>query len=106
MCATFIGSTFSHRPLPGVRKSGIPEGTEIPAPVRTTARSAWPQQVGEAARVGRGGGGRHFPWNFGWRLPRKAPMPSFASSDPNTLAKPSPSTCEALVELGLGARPS
>ncbi len=37
MCATSIGSTFSHSPVPGVRKSGIPDGTEIPAPVRTTA---------------------------------------------------------------------
>src|SRR5918998_1143207 len=37
MCATSIGSTFAHRPVIGVRKSGIPDGTEIPAPVRTTA---------------------------------------------------------------------
>src|SRR5215208_6369919 len=44
MCATFIGSTFSHSPLPGVRKSGMPDGTEIPAPVRPTARSAWPSR--------------------------------------------------------------
>ena len=36
MWATSIGSTFSQTPLPGVRKSGIPEGTEIPAPVRAT----------------------------------------------------------------------
>ena len=36
MWATFIGSTFSQMPLPGVRKSGMPEGTEMPAPVRTT----------------------------------------------------------------------
>src|SRR5215475_10942944 len=40
MWATFIGSTFSQSPLPGVRKSGIPEGTETPAPVSTTADSA------------------------------------------------------------------
>src|SRR4051812_46815650 len=33
MCATSIGLTFSHMPFPGVRKSGIPDGTEIPAPV-------------------------------------------------------------------------
>ncbi len=39
MCATSIGSTFSHRPFPGVRKSGIPEGTLIPAPVRATVHS-------------------------------------------------------------------
>src|SRR5688572_14211797 len=40
MCATFIGSTFSQMPLPGERKSGIPEGVEIPAPVRATTDSA------------------------------------------------------------------
>ena len=40
MWATSIGSTFSHSPVRGLRKSGIPDGTEIPAPVRTTARSA------------------------------------------------------------------
>ena len=37
MCATSIGSTFSQSPVPGVRKSGIPEGTDTPAPVSTTA---------------------------------------------------------------------
>src|SRR5919198_2300849 len=37
MWATFIGSTFSHRPLPGVRKSGMPDGTDTPAPDSTTA---------------------------------------------------------------------
>src|SRR6267378_4053429 len=36
MWATSMGSTFAHRPVPGVRKSGIPEGTEMPAPVRAT----------------------------------------------------------------------
>src|SRR5918998_1231529 len=40
MWATSIGSTFSHSPVPGVRKSGIPEGTEIPAPVRATTEPA------------------------------------------------------------------
>ncbi|MEA2159162.1 MAG: hypothetical protein QOD66_1542 [Solirubrobacteraceae bacterium] len=39
MWATSIGLTFSHNPLPGVRKSGIPDGTDTPAPVSTTARS-------------------------------------------------------------------
>ena len=39
MWATSIGSTFSQSPFPGVRKSGMPEGTETPAPVSTTARS-------------------------------------------------------------------
>src|SRR5919106_7038896 len=40
MWATSMGSTLSHSPLPGVRKSGIPDGTEIPAPVRATTESA------------------------------------------------------------------
>src|SRR5919107_755350 len=40
MWATSIGSTFSHRPFPGVRKSGMPEGTEMPAPVSATTVSA------------------------------------------------------------------
>jgi hypothetical protein len=40
MWATAIGSTFSHSPVPGERKSGIPEGTEIPAPVRATTERA------------------------------------------------------------------
>src|SRR5918994_2946582 len=39
MWATSIGSTFSQIPFPGVRKSGIPEGTEIPAPVSATVHS-------------------------------------------------------------------
>ena len=40
MCATSIGSTFAHSPVPGERKSGIPDGTEIPAPVSATTRPA------------------------------------------------------------------
>src|SRR5690349_17816871 len=40
MCATSIGSTFAHRPVIGVRKSGMPEGTDTPAPVSTTAGPA------------------------------------------------------------------
>src|SRR3954447_24481230 len=40
MCATSIGLTFSQIPVPGERKSGMPDGTEMPAPVSTTARSA------------------------------------------------------------------
>src|SRR5688500_3540228 len=39
MCATSIGFTFSHSPVPGLRKSGIPDGTDTPAPVSATARS-------------------------------------------------------------------
>src|SRR5205823_11053219 len=38
MWATSIGSTFSQIPVPGERKSGIPEGTEIPAPVSATVQ--------------------------------------------------------------------
>ena len=40
MWATSIGSTFSHSPVPGERKSGIPDGTEIPAPVSATTERA------------------------------------------------------------------
>ncbi len=40
MWATSIGSTFSHSPVPGERKSGIPDGTEIPAPVSATTEPA------------------------------------------------------------------
>src|ERR1700761_8941527 len=40
MWATSIGSTFSQIPSPGERKSGIPDGTEIPAPVNATTEPA------------------------------------------------------------------
>ena len=40
MWATSIGSTFAHSPVPGDRKSGIPDGTEIPAPVSATTDPA------------------------------------------------------------------
>src|SRR3954470_24135748 len=40
MWATSIGSTFSHSPEPGARKSGTPDGTEIPAPVSATTEPA------------------------------------------------------------------
>src|SRR6516164_8974810 len=40
MCATSIGSTCCHRPVPGERKSGMPEGTDTPAPVRATTERA------------------------------------------------------------------
>src|SRR3982074_365741 len=40
MWATSIGSTFSQTPVPGERKSGIPDGTEIPAPVSATTEPA------------------------------------------------------------------
>src|SRR5437016_1290748 len=52
MCATCIGSTFSHRPLPGVRKSGIPDGTEMPAPVSATTELA--PRTSSARRAERG----------------------------------------------------
>src|SRR3954462_1837906 len=48
MCATSIGLTFAHSPLPGERKSGIPDGTEIPAPVSATTDSA--SRIREASR--------------------------------------------------------
>jgi hypothetical protein len=35
--ATSMGSYLSHNPDPIERKSGIPEGVEIPAPVNATA---------------------------------------------------------------------
>src|SRR6516165_7278510 len=49
MCATSIGSTCCHRPVPGVRKSGMPEGTDTPAPVRATteraSRTSWARRM-------------------------------------------------------------
>src|SRR4051794_22994622 len=39
MWATSIGSTLAQRPVSGVRKSGIPDGTETPAPVSTTVQA-------------------------------------------------------------------
>ena len=38
MWATSIGSTFAQSPVSGVRKSGIPDGTETPAPVSATVQ--------------------------------------------------------------------
>ena len=52
MWATSIGSTFSHRPVPGLRKSGIPEGTEIPAPVSATTGPATPISAASRASSG------------------------------------------------------
>src|SRR5437870_1980590 len=40
MWATAIGSTRCHRPDCGERKSGMPDGTEIPAPVSATTEPA------------------------------------------------------------------
>ena len=42
MWATAIGSTSAHSPVPGERKSGIPDGTEMPAPVSASTRPAEP----------------------------------------------------------------
>ncbi len=50
MCATSIGSTFSHSPVPGERKSGIPDGTEIPAPVSATTEPA--ERISSASAAG------------------------------------------------------
>ncbi len=49
MCATSIGSTFAHSPVPGERKSGIPDGTEIPAPVSATTDPA--ERISSASRA-------------------------------------------------------
>src|SRR5687767_15942288 len=38
--ATSSGSSRDHKPVPSERKSGMPDGVETPAPVKTTARSA------------------------------------------------------------------
>ena len=50
MWATSIGSTFSHSPVPGERKSGIPDGTEIPAPVSATTEPA--ERISSASAAG------------------------------------------------------
>ena len=85
MWATSIGSTFAQIPVSGVRKSGIPEGTETPAPVSATVQLGLADQLGEPRGAGRR---RYLPLHFGVRLPRKAPMPSLASSLPKAVAKP------------------
>src|SRR3954468_17601955 len=48
MCATSIGSTLAHRPVMGVRKSGMPDGTEMPAPVNATTGPA--DRISSASR--------------------------------------------------------
>src|ERR671917_54271 len=52
MWATSIGSTFAQMPVPGVRKSGIPDGTEMPAPVSASTFPAEP--ISSARREGPG----------------------------------------------------
>ena len=54
MCATSIGSTFSHSPVPGERKSGIPDGTEIPGAGQDDGALGAAQQLRQP--LGRGGG--------------------------------------------------
>jgi hypothetical protein len=48
MWATSIGSTFSHSHVPGERKSGIPDGTDTPAPVKATTDLA--ERISSARR--------------------------------------------------------
>ena len=84
MCATSIGSTFSHSPVPGERKSGIPDGTEIPAPVSATTEPA--------ARTSARPSGRRRRLLSGpataAALAQEGAMPSVASSLAKTAAKP------------------
>ena len=91
MWATSIGSTFSHSPLPGVRKSGIPDGTEIPAPVSATTRAGLPDQP-RRARPRRAAPptarADSLALPLRRRLPRKARIPSLPSSDWNAVANP------------------
>ena len=54
MWATSIGSTFAHSPVPGERKSGMPDGTEMPAPVSATTGAGRADELGQppvAARL-------------------------------------------------------
>ena len=76
MWATSIGSTFVHSPVPGERKSGIPDGTEIPAPVSATTEPARADQLGQAQRPAPWPGVAHLPSNRGPRFCRKAEIPS------------------------------
>ena len=97
MWATSIGSTFAHRPVIGVRKSGIPDGTEIPAPVSTTAGPDRAISSREPLRA-------HLPLNSGVRFSMNAAMPSRASSDPNACRNAVALGREALVEVAVRAR--
>ena len=100
MCATSIGSTFSQSPVPGVRKSGMPDGTEIPAPVSTTARSApRSSSARRAAPVRRRRGRAHLPWNFGLALAEEGADALLGVLGAERLAEASASTLEALVEV-------
>ena len=86
MWATFIGSTFCQVPVPGERKSGIPDGTEMPAPVSATTESASRTSSASRAISREGSDIRLCPANRGARLARNAEMPSRASSLASTLA--------------------
>ena len=69
-------------PVCGERKSGIPDGTEIPAPVSATTEPA--ERISPASSAA----ALTCPLNLGVRLPRKAEMPSRASSDVKASMKP------------------
>src|SRR3954449_6844341 len=86
MCATSIGSTFSQSPSPGVRKSGIPLGTEIPAPVSATVNELWRMRAASssAAAVDAGGGLKDIK-----TMPAsERPPPVAAAAVPRSLALP------------------
>ena len=54
MWATSVGFIRSHRPVPGERKSGIPDGTEMPAPVSATTEPASRISAASCSRAGPG----------------------------------------------------
>src|SRR3954452_6997476 len=81
MWATSIGSTFAHRPVSGVRKSGMPDGTEIPAPVSTTA--------GPAVRISSASRSRSLT-----APPVECPKP-----DPRSLARGAPGSWSRPLEV-------
>ena len=53
MCATSIGLTFSHSPVPGERKSGIPDGHGDPGARQRDDRAGRADQLGERGGVAR-----------------------------------------------------
>ena len=106
MCATSIGSTFSHSPVPGERKSGIPDGTEIPAPVSATTEPAARTQLGEL-RCRAGGTGPAVTLAavpHGLALAQEGADPlARVLGLAKTVAKPCLLGRDALVEVALGA---
>ena len=97
MWATSIGSTFSHRPVPGERKSGMPEGTEIPAPVRATTEPA------SRTRSARRSTAVSVRATAASACRGRRRCPPCASSEANTRAKPAFSASMPLVEVARGA---